>query len=189
MKPGTVKVQCISNIEKLLNTSVSPELTPSEENKGLCMRVNGDYEQHRSHGRLVKADMAHLTFDVTLLAKVLNSTEPIKAAAMSNLHSRHVAKIAAADRDWKRFDNFVEPQFLKQVRQVTSPEEVCALLSVLRSMMEVIVSALAPGLQLEQIVDTFREVIFTLLANRNQETARATKQSLGNLAIQTIQPA
>jgi len=124
--------------------------------------------------------------DVNALTKVLDGTAPPEMEIFSSSMSVLVNEKDKDTDGWKQFEKLAKPEFLKRVQRVSNLDEVCEMLKVPKSMMVVFISVLAPDFQFEHLPDTFRQVVFELLKNPNQETSRPTKQLFGRLAIKEV---
>jgi hypothetical protein len=180
-----VKVQCIKNIQNLLNASPSSEPSQDKEMKDMYKRVKCDDEQRRHPWQIGRGEYGTVDpLDVSALTKILNATEAPETANIFGIPSTDVAKMEPTVRDWKQFEKLAKPEFLKKIQGLASPKEVCGMLNVPESMMQVFISVLAPDFQFERLPDTLKDVVYALLENANQETARPTKQLFGSLAIE-----
>jgi hypothetical protein len=185
LEPKAVKVQCLKNIYNLLDMLASHELSQIRENRGIYMCVRGDAEQWREPWQVGNGEYGTIgSLDVDALTKVLSGTAPLEVANLSSNVSVVINEIDTGEDGWKQFEKVAKPDFLKKVQQVSTPDEVCEMLKVPKSMMQVFISTLAPNFQIERLLDTFKEVVFALLKNPNQETTRPTKQLFGRLAIE-----
>lgn len=185
-----VKVQCIKNIQNLLNGPSTFEPVPPQNMKDMYKRVKCDDEQRRQPWQIGNGKYGTIEpLDVDALMKVLNAAEPQETANLFTISSTDVTMMEPAVRDWAQFEKLSQPAFLKKVQQATSAKEVCDMLKVPESMMQVFASLLAPGFQFERLPDTFKDVVYTLLQNPNQETAKPTKQLFGHLTVEAVQAA
>ncbi len=184
LEPEAVKVQCFKNIQALLDLLASQELAQVRGNRDIYIRVKGDAEQWVEPWQIGTGQYGTIApLDVDALTKVLNGTI---TPEMANLSSSMAVVINGRDTNedgWRQFEKVAEPDFLKKVQHLSTPEEVCEMLKVPESMMRVFISTLAPEFQLGRLPDTFKDVVFALLKNPNQETAKPTEQLFGRLAI------
>jgi hypothetical protein len=187
LEPEAVNVHCLKNIHALLEMLASQELSQIRENKGIYMRVKGDAELWREPWQVGNGQYGTIApLDVDALTKVLNGTAPPEVESLSRSMSVVVNGKDTGTDGWKQFEKVAKPEFLKRVQRVSNPDEVCEILKVPESMMRVFISALAPDFQFERLPDTFRQIVFELLKNPNQETTKPTKQLFGRLAIEGV---
>ena len=180
----SVKVQGIRNIQNLLSMSSSAEGSPSNGKKNMYMRVKGDAESYRLPWQIGQGEYGSLDpLDVHSLFQVLHAKEISDIRTNSITTPTILHKVAQPQRGWDQFETLVEPKFLRTVQKVAGADEVCNMLKVPPSMMLVFISVLAPGFQLDRLSNTFKDVIYALLENPNQEIAKPTRQLFGRAAI------
>jgi hypothetical protein len=187
LEPEAVKVQCLKNIHALLGMLATHELSQIRENRDIYMRVRGDAEQWCEPWQVGNGQygtIAPLDFDA--LTKVLDGTIPPEVANLFNNMAVVINEKDTGEDGWEQFEKVAKPEFLKKVQRVSTPQEVCEMLKVPENMMRIFISALAPDFQLERLSGTFKEVVFALLKNPNQETAKPTQQLFARLAIQGV---
>jgi hypothetical protein len=185
LEPEAVKVQCLKNIRNLLDMLVSHDLYQIRENRDIYMRVRGDSEQCLEPWQVGNGKYGTIApLDVNALTKVLNGTAPPELESLSSSMPAVVNGQDTGEDGWKQFEKLAKPEFLKRVQRVSSPDEVCEMLKVPKSMVVVFISALAPDFQFDRLPDTFKQVVFELLKNPNQETSKPTKQLFRRPAIE-----
>jgi hypothetical protein len=187
LEPEAVNVQGLRNVNELSNMLATHDLCQIRENRDIYMRVRGDAEQWREPWQIGTGQYGTIApLDLDALTKVLNGTITPEAADLSNSMAIAINGQETSEDGWKQFEKVAKPDFLKKVQRVSRFEEVCEMLKVPESMMRIFVSALASDFQLERLPDTFKEVVFMLLKNPNQETAKPTQKLFAHLEIREV---
>jgi hypothetical protein len=181
----SLKVQNMDAYRGLLTAKFGDgiDITLKAYNKKLCSQVIGDFELKRIPWQVGKKDEFGDNIeplDEAFVHEIMTGGTSVVVTGSSNEAAVAGAIITEEEQGLARYSSVLQSEFIHKMEKTLSPEDVCKIMGVPNTAMRVFVKALNLTFVWEDLGQSFKGVVLTLMKERSdREGSRPVKRLLG----------